>query len=280
MSQIPKVIYQSWKTHELYGQMKEAVEHVKKLNPEYKHILYSDADCRKLLLDNFGENYALAFDTLKPGAFKCDFWRYAVLYLYGGIYMDIDMKPVVPFREFVNGRASFISIADAKHFFTPSCNVYQAFIACVPKHPIMKYSLEICFNNIVTRRQDMFENLSVTGPVVVGVAMNLYWKKQKTHDDIYDGEYDNGDIILLRMDRKYTYSLDDKKLIQNTFTGYDRGSVDYQKIGFYTDDPRKRTKQIIKWSVISIIGLVVIGFIVALILYLRLKSCRNSSSNE
>ena len=33
--------------------------------------------------------------------------------------------------------------------------------------------------------------LSITGPVVSGIALNLYWNKEKTHDKIYTGKYAN-----------------------------------------------------------------------------------------
>lgn len=32
-----------------------------------------------------------AFDILIPGAFKADLFRYCVLFIYGGVYADVDM---------------------------------------------------------------------------------------------------------------------------------------------------------------------------------------------
>ena len=99
MSLIPKVIYQSWKTKELKNDMLNNVKKLQSLNPEYKYVLYDDNDCQNFILENFGINYANAFDVLIPGAFKCDLWRYAMLYINGGVYLDIDMEPKIPFRE-------------------------------------------------------------------------------------------------------------------------------------------------------------------------------------
>ncbi len=31
---------------------------------------------------------------------KADFWRYAVMYFYGGVYMDIDAMPLKALRDF------------------------------------------------------------------------------------------------------------------------------------------------------------------------------------
>ena len=91
---IPKVIYQSWKTKNLPENMKENVELVRSLNPEYTYVLYDDGDCRNFLLKECGKEYLDAFDALISGAFKCDFWRYAMLYKYGG-YLTVVLKPQI-----------------------------------------------------------------------------------------------------------------------------------------------------------------------------------------
>ena len=93
MNVIPKKIYQSWKTKNIPENVQKIVEKTKQMNPEYEYELWDDTDCYNFLLTHFGQNYANAFDVLIPGAFKCDFWRYAVLYVNGGIYMDLDMTP-------------------------------------------------------------------------------------------------------------------------------------------------------------------------------------------
>ena len=165
MSLIPKKIFQSWKSKDLNDTMKKVVQKIKDMNPDYEYHFFDDNDCRKYLLDNYGENYANAFDVLKPGAFKCDFWRYAVLYKEGGVYLDLDMTPEVPFDDFISPSDRFVSVVDRKIVGLFPCAIYQAFIAAEPGHPILKYALDICFVNIATRRFDLFETLSVTGPV-------------------------------------------------------------------------------------------------------------------
>src|SRR3990167_6037901 len=119
MSLIPKKIYQSWKTKNLPENMAQIVQKTREMNPEYEYELWDDDDCRAFLMKNFGQNYVNAFDILIPGAFKCDFWRYAVLFVNGGVYMDIDMVPQVPFREIIRPSDEFISVVDRKDPFRP-----------------------------------------------------------------------------------------------------------------------------------------------------------------
>ncbi len=236
MNLIPKVIYQSWKTKSLNPLMSKNVEHLKSLNPEYEYKLYDDSDCRKFMLDNFGVNYADAFDALIPGAFKCDFWRYAVLYVNGGVYLDMDIEPLYPFREILNDSDQFVSVADQENGIDNITGIYQAFIACRPKHPILLYALQLSFSNIATRRLSI-NSLDITGPTVMGVAFNLYFKNSKTYNPIKSGDYGDG-VRLLSMSPKHTFDLQGRVIFNNKYDGYSRGSNNYGlALHFYTDSP-------------------------------------------
>jgi mannosyltransferase OCH1-like enzyme len=59
------------------------------LNPEYEIKYFNKEDCRRFLKENFKDtDYLQTFDSLKPYAFKCDFFRYCLLYKKGGWYSD------------------------------------------------------------------------------------------------------------------------------------------------------------------------------------------------
>lgn len=280
MSLIPKTIYQSWKTKNLPVKMSKIVEKVRQLNPEYQYILYDDDDCRAFLLKHFGQNYANAFDSLVPGAYKCDFWRYAMLYVHGGVYLDIDMEPLVPFREIIDPGNEFVSIVDRKLMLTPKCIIYQAFIAVTPKHPIIYNSLLISYINIVSRRHEIFDALSITGPIVVGIAMNLYWKNKITHKEIHPGVYDNNKIKLITRDDHFTYNLNGEKVIKNKFEGYSRGSFDYATTKNYHDDPRSKHRKIVLYCIIGIILVAIIGVILTFIFKKKWNKCEESCSSR
>ena len=38
---------------------------------------------------HFSKRVLYAYDKLIPGAFKADLWRYCIIYINGGIYIDI-----------------------------------------------------------------------------------------------------------------------------------------------------------------------------------------------
>lgn len=164
-TKIPKIIFQSWKTKKLDSKMESNVKKLREQNPEYEYFLFDDEDCKTFLLEYFGKNYVDAFEILIPGAFKCDLWRYAVLYIYGGVYIDIDMIPLVPLRELIPETASFVSVVD--HTWVGIPGIFQAFLACDPGNEIVKKSLELAFYNIASRRNGLVDVLCITGPGVV-----------------------------------------------------------------------------------------------------------------
>lgn len=90
---IPLHIYQTWRTkEELPPKMRECIDTLKSQNPEFVHHLFDDNDCREFIQDNFNKEIVNAYDSLVPGAYKADLWRYCILYKNGGVYIDIKFK--------------------------------------------------------------------------------------------------------------------------------------------------------------------------------------------
>ncbi len=95
---IPLDIYQTWHTKDLPPKMSECVEKLKKQNPEFKHHLFDENDCKEFIKNNFDNDVVEAFDALVPLAYKSDLWRYCVMYKKGGIYLDIKFEPKNNFK--------------------------------------------------------------------------------------------------------------------------------------------------------------------------------------
>lgn len=56
------------------------------------HYLFNDDACREFLVSTFPPDVVYAYDLLIPSAFRADLWRYCILYMFGGVYMDIKYK--------------------------------------------------------------------------------------------------------------------------------------------------------------------------------------------
>jgi mannosyltransferase OCH1-like enzyme len=162
---IPKNIFQTWKTKELTGNMKKTVDMIHILNPEYNHFIFDDHDCRQFIEKYFDKKVLHAYDTLIPGAFKADLWRYCILYTLGGIYVDIKYKPEKGF--------TFDTLIQKDHLVMDinESGIYNAFMICYPKNPILLK----CIHKIVENVQKRFYGtnpLDVTGPTMMKHIVN------------------------------------------------------------------------------------------------------------
>ena len=99
-SVIPLKIFQTWSTKNLPIHMKKNCYTLQKQNPQFEYYLYDDEDCYDFIKTNFGPDVLNAYETLIPGAYKADLWRYCVLYVRN-IFKGIteSLKGSVPFSS-------------------------------------------------------------------------------------------------------------------------------------------------------------------------------------
>ena len=74
-----------------------AVELWKSLNPGYEYRFYTDADMDEMVAKDHPELTPL-WDRMS-GVLKADFFRYLVLFKYGGFYADIDVTCNTPIDD-------------------------------------------------------------------------------------------------------------------------------------------------------------------------------------
>jgi mannosyltransferase OCH1-like enzyme len=103
---IPKVIYMCDKTLQ---HIRIFSKNWKKLNPEYEIKLYNDEMCKEFLLKEYSQLHLDIFNFLKDGPIKSDFWRVCVIHKYGGLYVDADIEPIVPLRDYIKNKDNFIT---------------------------------------------------------------------------------------------------------------------------------------------------------------------------
>lgn len=98
---------------------------------------------------HYPEEVREAYDTLLPGAFKADIFRYCLLFIHGGVYADVDillesnldavLKPDVGFMVPIDkpGRGS-----GRGH-----C-VWNGLLAAAPGHPYLAKAIENVVNQV------------------------------------------------------------------------------------------------------------------------------------
>jgi mannosyltransferase OCH1-like enzyme len=192
---VPLTIYQTWYTKDLVEKMSENVDKLKRQNPRFQHFLFDDHDCRNFIKQNFPEEVLIAFDSFKPGAYKADLWRYCILYIHGGIYLDIKYKCVNGFK--------FIALTEKEHFPSdveiteyqgePYKAVWNALIISKPKNEILLKAINQIVENV---KNKYYGNspLDITGPVMFG---KFFTEEEKKNSLVkrYVGSQGNGASI-------------------------------------------------------------------------------------
>ena len=74
-------------------------DNVKKFAPGWKHLIYDDTNATAFLKENFHPEVAVRFNNLTNGAHKADLFRYAFLYINGGVWLDVDVELRLPLDE-------------------------------------------------------------------------------------------------------------------------------------------------------------------------------------
>jgi mannosyltransferase OCH1-like enzyme len=163
---VPLVIYQSWQSHIVPKGMKENILKTVENNPEFDYYLFSDADSRAFISANYDARVVKAFDSLRPGAYKSDLWRYCILYKQGGIYFDIKMVPLVPLKNILESHST-VFVKDIKNPERLSECVWNGLMISPPKNEIFQH----CIDEIVESCEKQLyrrNNLDITGPCLLG----------------------------------------------------------------------------------------------------------------
>ncbi len=141
MSFIPKIIHL---THYDYDCIPEKVWiNLNKFAFDYKITYYSDQECFDFIELHFNIEIANIFSQLSTGAHKADLFRYCIIYILGGIYLDIK---VVPYKNFNNifdhNRSNLMyTVLDKKNK-----GIFQGIIASYPKNQFFKELIDDFLN--------------------------------------------------------------------------------------------------------------------------------------
>ena len=105
---IPKRIMQTWVDKNIPEKWKSSPESIKRHMPDWEYVLMTDSDNRKLIKKHFPD-FLPYYDNFPHNIQRADAARYCYLYVYGGIYMDLDFEVLKPLDHlFVNDNEIYL----------------------------------------------------------------------------------------------------------------------------------------------------------------------------
>ncbi len=182
---IPANIFQTWSSKNLPPLMFKNIQIIKRNNPDFKYYLFDDNDCREFIKKHFELDVLNAYNSLIPGAYKADLWRYCILYKYGGIYLDIKYTPINNFK-FINLLEEEVWTLDLD-----KKKIYNALLVCKPGNEILLKAI----NKIVENVKNKYYGTSWLEPTGPALLRQYFTDEERKKTKVYhittgDNDYD------------------------------------------------------------------------------------------
>lgn len=129
---------------------------------------YTDSQCEHLITNVHSRNLATNFRKEHHGPYKSDICRLAMLYKWGGMYLDNDLEVVGDIRDHIPDDASFASVIE----LDSKTNVFQAFVAARPSHLLIQRALNATAT--MYARHGRWQGNSWMGPKIMGSALRSW----------------------------------------------------------------------------------------------------------
>jgi len=202
---IPKIIYQTFKYKKLPLLTRWHIFRMKQRNPDYDYQFYDDQKIADFIKEEYGAEFFDLYDRIFIGAAKADFFRYAILYKKGGVYLDIDSLFLRPLHETVSpDDCAIISLEKNGHFFIQYALFFE------PGHPFLKKTLEIIKSNILENKFP-FDVHKMTGPTAFTEAIRQVIQESPEVKYRQIGEdYDEKVKFSYRMSKTFLYGFSRK----------------------------------------------------------------------
>lgn len=160
-STIPRKVFMTWTTRELPPDMYKTITDNAQQNPEFDFFIYTESECSDFISANFDTEVYNAYHSLKPSAYKSDLWRYCVMYIHGGIYLDVKFKCMAPLNDIIkDNKTIFLDDLFEKQ-------VAQGILIANPKESIFLKCIYKIVDNVKTKFYGL-NTLHPTGPQFIG----------------------------------------------------------------------------------------------------------------
>ena len=138
---IDKKIWQTYETEfeDLPDYAKFSIQTWKENNPDWEHGYMSGPQREQFFKENFSEEVYNTYVNLPLGVMKAGLWRFAILYIHGGIYADMDTHCKVPVSTWVDQEYDLILDIERD---TPW--LATQVIASAKGNPVLKSVIDLC----------------------------------------------------------------------------------------------------------------------------------------
>lgn len=169
---IPKIIHQTWKTHELPENLKHWHNSIKELHPGWKINLWTDEDNLELVKEHFPHLLKI-YQALEYNIMRADIIRYIYMAVFGGYYLDLDYELFIAFNNEISDIELLLPISREKDK-DGKINIGNCIFGSVPNHLFWKDVLDEFYTNPPLKKiYNKLKILNLSGPEFI---TDIYFK--------------------------------------------------------------------------------------------------------
>ncbi|PFH59577.1 hypothetical protein XA68_12145 [Ophiocordyceps unilateralis] len=227
-SRIPSIFHQSWKSTELPTKFQHWSATCRKTHPAWEWVIWTDDDNLRLVQKHF-PSLEMSYRHLPGEIYRADLSRALYMYIFGGVYADLDMeclRPTEELQKMVAGsfntpiKAMFGRMGDDPDF---QHSIPNAWMLSTPGHPFFLHFLRTIDEQVMdikANNKSWPDAESLTGPVALREAIAKYEEdkvrrgrrmKDRITQLVKDGPFGESDdldhqVFLLPSSFIYPYS--------------------------------------------------------------------------
>jgi len=184
---LPRIIHQIWfqGADQIPEKYHDNIKILKELHPKWKYKLWDE----KKMLALLSTEFPIFLDTYRKFTYmhqKIDFFKFAVLYHYGGVYVDIDARVIKSFeyiyQKFPDSQmlVSKMNYGSGESFLLSGYNyiINNGIILSQAQHPFLLHMLhrikDIMHTNSYQYLPKFIEISFTTGPSLLTIEINKY----------------------------------------------------------------------------------------------------------
>lgn len=156
-SKIPRNLIQTYKHNKIHPFIHSNIMRILDKNVDFNYYLITDEIGIDLIKTHFDEYTLNAFLKLNIGSAKGDFLRYIAMYIYGGVYLDLDANITISLSSWINPNVEHVFFLDSDK------NIEQWRFMTSPNNPIIFNIIQEMVSRIYNNETNIF---IATGPTL------------------------------------------------------------------------------------------------------------------
>ena len=166
---IPKMIHQTWRDGNIPESMKGFQKSWKFHNPDWEYRFYTDEECENFVSQEYPE-LTEVYSGFEKQIQRIDFFRYLVIFKYGGVYADMDMECLKCFDKFLQDEILFsIETRISKSYqeqlqYAQPYQIANCIFASEPGHWFLKKIIDKVVDNSGSKVDHDNDVEDITGP--------------------------------------------------------------------------------------------------------------------